>query len=112
MTKAETMGFEQPAVRMRNLADLAGQADFPEGDEVRGQRHPRGGRDDGDGHWQIGGGLRHAHSPGNRTEHIGPSETDIADLLEHGQQKADPACVDTTHRTAGTGGRRLGHERL
>ena len=97
---------------MRDLADLASEADLAASHEVRrkgpalhrrGQRQPQG---------EVGGGLDHPHAAGDRCEHVLSGQRHVHPPLENGEQQRQALGVQALGRTPGH--RQLGrrHQRL
>ena len=92
--KPEPRRLGQPPRGVGDLAQLAGQADLAERDDIGGKRMVGQRADDGQAHRQVAAGLGQPHAADGRREHLVLTHRQPGPSLEHGQQQRQPAGIE------------------
>ncbi len=93
-------------------ADLAGEADLAERDQVGHERLVLARADRGERDREVGRGLEHAPAADRRDVDVLVAETQTGAALEHGEDHGQPARVDAARRASRVRGRARRDQRL
>ena len=94
-SEPEPGGLGQPLRDVADPAQLAGEADLADRDQVGGDVALLPRRRDGDRGREVGGGLGDAHPADGGGEHVVGVQPDPGTLLEHRDEHRDPGAVET-----------------